>query len=188
MATGRSSQTMRLDSSTPRSISADEASRARSMVETSAPMWKLDGEVFEQRLERAGQNVLPGMLLHVIETPRPVDLAGDQRALRERRCQHVDDVVAVVDGVDDFGRSEPAGVERLAAGRGVEGGAIERSGRAARVIERACDSGVEPAAGGFGVIQPVRHAAIRTPRADRNRRSRRRRARAGTRYARRASR
>ncbi len=118
------------------------------------------GQVLEERFERAGQNVLPGVLLHVIETPRPVDLAGHRRAVRERRRQHVDDFVSVIDGVDDIRPAEPASVERLAAGRGVEGSPIERDGRAPVVIERAGDDGVEPAAGGVGVIQPVRHRPV----------------------------
>ena len=39
--------------------------------------------------------MLAGMLLHVIEPPRPVDVAGDRRACRQRHREHVCEVIGV---------------------------------------------------------------------------------------------
>ena len=70
------------------------------------------------------EQVLAGVLLHVVEAARPVDDAGDPVA-RQRCLEDMGDAIALVHHVQDGDAAEPAGVERLAAGGGVEGGAVE---------------------------------------------------------------
>ena len=56
---------------------------------------KAHGAVVAGRVERRGQHVLAGVLLHVIEAARPVDRGVHRRAGVERlwRREHVDDLV-----------------------------------------------------------------------------------------------
>ena len=80
IATGRSSQTMRLASSSAFAISdaghfARQIDRRRELPHVEAL-----GADAEQPIERRRQHVLAGVLLHVIEAPRPVDLAADDLA------------------------------------------------------------------------------------------------------------
>ena len=100
-----------------------------------------DGARREQPVERRRQHVLPGVLLHVIEPPRPVDRAVHRSArarLRPRAALDTmcsDLAVVLVHDVDDHADAiaERAGVERLTAGGGIEGGPIERTaGRPSR--------------------------------------------------------
>ena len=82
----------------------------------------------------------------MIEAPRPVDLALD-RAPRLQRSRLLDDVrdrpVLVVDDVDDARSAEKPGVERLAAGGGIERGAIEADEDAAVACLDAIDRRVK---------------------------------------------
>ena len=74
----------------------------------------------------AGEDVLPGVLLHVVEPPGPVDGAGHVFANFHRLFDSVDnDAVLFVD-VGDGGAVQRAVVGRLAAALGVEGGAVQR--------------------------------------------------------------
>ena len=77
-------------------------------------------EVLQHRREK----VLPGVLLHVIEAPRPVHFAAHP-AIAQRGGQEVRDPLALVHHVQDLGAAQPPRVVRLAAGRGIERGAIE---------------------------------------------------------------
>jgi hypothetical protein len=45
--------------------------------------------IVEQAIERRRQHVLPGVLLHVIEPSRPVDIAVHGSAFRDRSAQHM---------------------------------------------------------------------------------------------------
>ena len=69
--------------------------------------------------------MLAGVLLHVIESPRPVDGAADTRAGVDRAIRQMDDLILLVDDIDDTCSAERARVERLAARRGIERGLIE---------------------------------------------------------------
>ena len=87
--TSRSSQTTRLASSTARSTSAGVTSRIRSIVDISAPMWKLVVRFSKQPIEGGRQHVLARVLLHVVEAAGPVDLAAHRRAQPHRRAHDV---------------------------------------------------------------------------------------------------
>jgi hypothetical protein len=81
----------------------------------------------EQPIERRREHVLPGVLLHVIETARPVDTPHDARTGCQRATlddvQHV--APLVVDDVHDARGVQRAGIERLPSGGRVEGGAVQ---------------------------------------------------------------
>lgn len=110
----------------------------------------------EELDERGGEHVLRGMLLHMIESPRPVDGAVNLRR-RDWPLDNVNDFVAVlVRNVDYSDIVQLAGVERLAARGGVKRGAIESqmpafAGRLARD-----HGGVEFTQERVVVIQPLR--------------------------------
>ena len=70
----------------------------------------------EQPIERRRQHVLAGVLLHVIEAPRPVDLAADDLAGLQGSGDDVRDrAVLAIDHVGHRRAAERAGIERLAA-------------------------------------------------------------------------
>jgi hypothetical protein len=58
-----------------------------------------DGLKTEQIGKHSGQQMLSGVLLHVIEAAGPMYRAL-YLALRQRHCQHVDDAISVVDHFD----------------------------------------------------------------------------------------
>ena len=76
---------------------------------------KADGSKSEQLFEDGGEEVLAGVLLHVVEAAVPVDGAIDGAGV-ERRGEAVRDAVVLVDDVEDRDAADRAGVERLAAG------------------------------------------------------------------------
>ena len=59
-----------------------------------------DGVQAEELLEHGGEQVLPGVLLHVIEAARPIDFARHLAVRRERRRQAVRDAILFVHHVD----------------------------------------------------------------------------------------
>ena len=74
----------------------------------------------EHPIEDRGEEVLTGVLLHVIKSARPVDLSLDRLADLEHpiglRSDHMDDpAVVLVNDIDDRPAAERAGVERLSA-------------------------------------------------------------------------
>src|SRR5687768_13754882 len=102
--------------------------------------------------------MLAGVLLHVIEAPRPIDLARDDVAgLQRARHEVRDRAVLTIDDVADRGAAERTGVERLAARRGIKRRLIEHDVPGARRAFDAYDRGIKGLAIGLGVIQPVRH-------------------------------
>jgi hypothetical protein len=112
--------------------------------------------------------MLTGVLLHVIEAARPIDLAGDCGSDRERRRQDVSDVVVEVDRVDYvYGGPKgftllwcyPARIKRLTTGGGIERRSIEHRRRASLVLEHAGHDSLEAAAIRVGVVDPGGHAA-----------------------------
>ena len=78
------------------------------------------------------------------------------RSPADRSVQQVGDALALVDHVHDIGVAEPAGVERLAAGGGIERGAVEVDPPA--VVRAVDDGGVELGQVGVGVVQALGHA------------------------------
>ena len=69
--------------------------------------------------EDRGEEMLPGVLLHVIEAARPVDDPAHQLQVARRwRREHVRDAIALVDDVGHGDAAQRAGVERLSAGGG----------------------------------------------------------------------
>ena len=77
-------------------------------------------------LERRGEQVLPRVLLHVIEPAIPVDVPAHPAILLELAIDDVRDVaVLAVEHVEHPGLADRAGVEGLAAGRRIERRAIE---------------------------------------------------------------
>jgi len=73
--------------------------------------------------------MLAGVLLHVIEAAGqidpPVHVALPGFDLHEAAAQNMGDAIPFVDHFDDLHSAQLAGVERLAAGRGVERSAIQ---------------------------------------------------------------
>ena len=86
-----------------------------------------DGVEVEPLFEDRGQQVLTAMLLHVIEAAVPIDGALD-RLGRQGRGQAVGDAIVLVHHIDHRDSADGAGIERLPARTGVEGGAVEVDG------------------------------------------------------------
>jgi hypothetical protein len=85
------------------------------------------------------EDVLPRVLLQMIETARPINPSLDLRAHLRRRA--FDDVphdarLFFVNAFDDARRAERACVARLAAASRVKRGAVERDGEASRPFVR----------------------------------------------------
>src|SRR5687767_10559691 len=77
-------------------------------------------------LERGGQQMLTRVLLHMVEAPRPVHVPPNARVGLELTIDKVSDrAVFLIEHVEDIGLTERPGVERLAARRRIERGAIE---------------------------------------------------------------
>ena len=115
-----------------------------------------DRGVLEESIQCRRQQMLAGMLLHVVESAGPVHLTGYGSAARERRCQDMNDRI-LIDNVDHFCTTELAVVEGLTARCRIEGRAVERNRRPAVVLEAARHSGAEGTAVGIGVVNAVCH-------------------------------
>ena len=74
--------------------------------------------------EDGGEKMLPGVLLHVIEAPVPVEASGHPIRV-ERSSENVGHAVALVDHVRHPHVVQGPQVERLAAGGRIERGAVE---------------------------------------------------------------
>src|SRR6476660_7223694 len=141
---------------------------------------KADRTVVEEPIEGSRQDVLAGVLLHVIEPPAPVDFAANGCALVYGRRQHMDHIVIKVERVDDVDRgpigSAPLptvltrptrvtrpkqlpGIKRLSAGCRIESGSIENHCRSSLMKGRCCHCGVELPAVRIGVVEAGGHAA-----------------------------
>lgn len=83
-----------------------------------------NGGKAEAFLKHCGEEMLSGVLLHMIESAGPLDATFDW-AGGEFLVDDVDDVVALIADVEDVGFSEEADIVRLAAGGGIEGGLVE---------------------------------------------------------------
>ena len=99
--------------------------------------------------------MLPGVLLHVIEPPHPVDRAM-QRGRRGRPIYDVKHAAVLrIDDVKDADVVEEADVVRLAAGRGIERRPVEHERSLAVMRNRLDEVRVELAKVRIGVIDAV---------------------------------
>ena len=131
IATGRSSQTIRFASCSTRAISAAETLAGRSIVDEAEPRWKLSVRTLQQAIERGRQHVLPGVLLHVLEAPLPVESSRARRPAGARARPRGRFVPSSLDDLDT--RPRRACPCRTAGRRGrVERRAVEHDGRPAR--------------------------------------------------------
>ena len=88
---------------------------------------KADGAGLAEPVERRRQDVLPGVLLHVIEPARPVDRPVHAAPDRDLAVEHVPHLTLIrLDDVDDERLAERPGVARLTAGERVERRRVER--------------------------------------------------------------
>ena len=97
---------------------------------------KTDGAHAGDPLECGGEHVLSRVLLHVLESPRPIYPAGHAPPGRLALDDMHDRPVLVVHDVDNAGIRERPGIEGLPAGRGGERRAIEHDGGTAGGVER----------------------------------------------------
>ena len=89
--TSRSSHSTLLAASSTWAICSAVSSLSRSIVEDDAPRWKLTVFAASFPLERGGQQVLTGVLLHVIEAALPIDVTAHPRILLELAIDEVAD-------------------------------------------------------------------------------------------------
>ena len=75
--------------------------------------------------QHAADDVLPGVLLHVVKAPGPVDDPVDCLPLGKGLVAGVEDDTLLLLDVRDPGAAQDAVVGRLAAALGVEGGLIQ---------------------------------------------------------------
>ena len=108
-------------------------------------------------IERGRQDVLAGVLLHVIEPACSVDGALHVRAGRDYAIENVQDLVALIHNVDDASLAERACVERLTARGRIEGGTIQDRRRLAIQIAHVHNACVELQHAGVGVIEALGH-------------------------------
>ncbi len=85
---------------------------------------KRDGGQSEALLKNRGEEVLPGVLLHVVEAAVPIDAALDGSEF-ERTIEHVHDLVSFVAHVEDFCCSKEPQIMRLAARGWIEQRAVQ---------------------------------------------------------------
>ncbi len=106
--------------------------------------------------ERLRQQVLAVVLLHVVapavRVDDPVHTLGGQRSI-----EHVEDVLSFLDHGDDARVAERAGVPRLPAALGVEGGPVEDHGGPALVIAPRDHRRVELEEIGVGGVEALGH-------------------------------
>lgn len=83
------------------------------------------------RGEHGGEQMLAEMLLHVIETPRPVDRAGDRDCVRwEGRLEEVADSALIIHlDIENTGGIQVPVIRGLPTPLGVKSGSVENDGR-----------------------------------------------------------
>ena len=134
----RSSQTMRLASSSARAISPAVTSRARSMVDEVVPRWKLTVRPGSKRSNAADSTCWP--VCCCMWSKRRCQSIAPHPTARNLPFDHVQDAaVLVVDDVDDARAAERAGIERLSARCGIESRAVEHDGVTAGVASNRLD-------------------------------------------------
>ena len=78
----------------------------------------------KSRVENRGQNVLPGVLLHMIEAPIPINTSL-HRTNFNRLVDNMEHFLFFVDHIDDTRISNQPRIVGLAAGGGIKRGAIQ---------------------------------------------------------------
>ena len=145
-------------------------------METVSPRWNETVRAPQFLKEERGEQVLAGVLLHVVQASRPVDAAFDRGAGEQWLRGEVPELaLLVLFDVGDGGLQtraaggsggEGAGVVRLASAGGVEGAAIERDlpqrrAAGARALADVGDGGGEVGECGVGVVEALGwHMAI----------------------------
>jgi hypothetical protein len=81
-----------------------------------------------QPIEGGRQDMLPGVLLHVLEATAPVNLPADWPRFQLPFDHMPDHLVVSIDHVDDHGGAELTSIEGLPAGGRIEGGPIQHHG------------------------------------------------------------
>src|SRR5687768_14119795 len=99
--------------------------------------------------------MLPGVLLHVVETTGPVDLAGNDCLLAQMGCHDMDHLAVVIYDIQDVDAAKAADVAGLTARRRVESRPVEHDCRSAIELEGTPDDGVECGTGGVGVVDAI---------------------------------
>ena len=110
-------------------------------------------------VERLREQMLPGMLLHMIVTPLPIDLPGNAcRLLRQRVGQQMQ-YSAIRPGlhINDRGAVQVAGVMGLSAGRRIEGRPAQTDRRLTLVREPLGHLRDETGAVGVCVVESLVH-------------------------------
>jgi hypothetical protein len=177
--TGRFSHTTRLASV---STAGDLGRRhlARQVDRRGGAQVKAHVTRLHQAVEGGRQHVLAGVLLHVIEAARPVDVPLHRARLQ--RAIHTWRIRPSSASTTSVTRAPPrrAGVERLPAGRRVERRPVEDDGRPAAVRLAPRTRGVElDGAVGVGVVEAIGHPRVSGRRRIRPGRLRQTRARGG---------
>ena len=108
----------------------------------------------EHVCDNSRQDVLTGMLLHMVEPPRPVDSADDP-LVHQGCCQQMGDSVPFIYNIDNSDSTQLPGVIWLTARGRVEGSLIEVDSFG--IISSADDGRLEVPEVGVGVIEPVCH-------------------------------
>ena len=85
----------------------------------------------EGTAQHTGDDVLAGVLLHMIEAARPVDMAADLRAHRQLTVAQVGDDAVLLVYVQHPGIPQRAVVGGLSAALGIEGGTVQHHRKAA---------------------------------------------------------
>jgi hypothetical protein len=102
------------------------------------------------------QDVLAGVLLHVIESAKPVDLPDDAVTGRERRRRHVNDrPLRAVGDLNDVGIAQAPHVKRLPARRRIERGLVQHDAIAVPVALATHHRTLEGAGHGVGVVEAL---------------------------------
>ena len=85
-----------------------------------------DGHPAQQPPQGAGDHVVPGVLLHVVEPAGPVDLPAHRNAHSQRRVGHVPYVAVLPhQHIQHMNAVQRARVVGLPAGGGIEGAAVQ---------------------------------------------------------------
>ncbi len=109
--------------------------------------------------------MLTGVLLHVVEAARPVDLRGGRGARHERLLDDMHDIVVSILDVEYPNAIDRPGVEWLTARCWIERRPIEHDFDTAVARLATDDRRVERRAGGLGVIDSCGHARCSIGRA-----------------------
>lgn len=78
----------------------------------------------ESVMQDGAEQMLPGVLLHMIEAARPID-DSDNGSRIDRRPEQVGDALVLINDIDYGNPVQDAGIEGLPTGAGIESSAVE---------------------------------------------------------------